>query len=287
MHGRGVVDLAQQLQQHHLLLERLEDRPDGLGEVEDVAREVGRTRQRDALLRLVDERLEDHRHDAREHRADRRRRGVGQVGQRGRRVDQARAVQAAAEDLAEHGDVVVGQADGQLEQALLDPAGVGDEHEQQAVRREVDDLEVAHGAARQRRVLHDGHLARQLREQAHRAAHDVVEVDGALEERLDRPALRGRQRLHGRQLVDEQPVALVGGDASGAGVGVGDVPLLLERRHVVADGGRAHAQAVPLGERLGAHRLGRGHEVLDDRPEDLELAVVQHAVSPPVGTPPI
>jgi hypothetical protein len=41
---------------------------------------------------------------------------------------------------------------------------------------------------------------------------------------------------------------------------------------------------VALGEGLGADGLGRRHEVLDDGPEDLELAVVQHAASPPVGT---
>jgi hypothetical protein len=93
----------------------------------------------------------------------------------------------------------------------------------------VHDLEVADRAARQRRVLHDGHLAGQLGQQPDRAPDDVVEVDRPLEEGLDGPLLGGRQRLDRRQLVDEQPVALVGRDPAGAGVRVGDVALVLER----------------------------------------------------------
>ena len=77
--------------------------------------------------------------------------------------------------------------------------------------------------------------------------------------------------------VDEQAVALVGGHAAGAGVRLGDVPLLLEHRHVVADGGRGHAEVVPFGEGLAAHGVVGGDIVLDDGPEDLKAAfVVRH-----------
>jgi hypothetical protein len=282
VHGRGVVHLAQQLEQDDLLLERLQHGAEGLREVQHVPGEVRRPGQRDALLGLVDQRLEDDGHHAREHRPDRRRGGVRQVGQGGRHVDQPGAVQPAAEGLAQPGDLVVGQRAVHLDQPLLDPPGVGDEHQQQPVRGEVHDLEVADRAARQRRVLHDGHLAGQLGQQADRAPDHVVEVDRPLEEGLDGPLLGAGQRLDRRQLVDEQPVALVGRDPAGAGVRVGDVALVLEGCHVVADGGRADPEAVPLGEGLGAHRLRRRHEVLDDRAQDLELAVVQHG-SPPLA----
>ena len=70
--------------------------------------------------------------------------------------------------------------------------------------------------------------------------------------RLDRPPLGRRQRLDGGEPVDEQPVALVGGDPPGAGVRLGDVALVLERGHVVADRRRRDAQVVPLDQRLGA-----------------------------------
>ena len=70
--------------------------------------------------------------------------------------------------------------------------------------------------------------------------------------RLDRPALGRRQRLDRGEPVDEQPVALVGRDPAGAGVRLGDVALVLERGHVVADRGRRDAEVVPLDQRLGA-----------------------------------
>ena len=44
-------------------------------------------------------------------------------------------------------------------------------------------LDVANRRARRVWVLHHRHLAGQLREQPHAAADDVVEVDGAVEER--------------------------------------------------------------------------------------------------------
>jgi len=70
---------------------------------------------------------------------------------------------------------------------------------------------------------------------------DVVEVDSTLQERRDRAALRARERLEAGEAVHEQPVPLVGRDPAGAGVGLGDQPLLLEHRHVVAHGRRRDA----------------------------------------------
>ena len=89
-----------------------------------------------------------------------------------------------------------------------------------------------------------------------------------------------RQRLDRRQPVDEEPVALVGRDPPGAGVRLGDVALLLERRHVVADRGRRDAEVVPLDQRLGADRLLGGDVVLDDRAQHVELAVLEHRAPP-------
>ena len=99
--------------------------------------------------------------------------------------------------------------------------------------------------------------------------------------RLDRLALAGGQRLDLRQPVDEQPVALVGGDPAGGGVRLRDVALVLEHRHVVADGGRRDAEVVPIDQRLGADRLAGGDVVGDDRAEHLETPVVRRHRSPP------
>ena len=81
---------------------------------------------------------------------------------------------------------------------------------------ELDELDVPDRGGHQRRVLDDRDLAGQLGEQAHRPAHDVVEVDGAGQEGLDGPALRRGQGLDLGEPVDEEAVALVRGDPPGA-----------------------------------------------------------------------
>jgi hypothetical protein len=106
--------------------------------------------------------------------------------------------------------------------------------------------------------------------------HHVIQVDGALEEGRDRSLLRPRERLDVCELVDEQSVALVGGDATGAGVRLGDEPLLFESRHVVAHGRGRHSQPVAINKRLGADRLAGLHVVLDDGAEYVELAGIEH-----------
>ena len=52
--------------------------------------------------------------------------------------------------------------------------------------------------------------------------------------------------LAGQQVVDEAAVAGVGGDAAGAGMGLGDVALFLERGKLVADRGGADAEPIML-----------------------------------------
>ena len=91
------------------------------------------------------------------------------------------------------------------------------------------------------------------------------------------------QRFDAGQLVDEEPVALVGGDTARAGVRLGDVALVLQDRHVVADGGGRHTELVPLGQRLGPDRLLGADVVLDDGTQHFESAFAQHRAPPAVG----
>jgi len=74
-----------------------------------------------------------------------------------------------------------------------------------------DELDVADAAALQRGVLHQRYLLGELREQADRSGHDVVEVDGIAEEALDGLALGGAHRLDVGDLIHEQSVAAIGG----------------------------------------------------------------------------
>src|SRR6478735_1391325 len=162
----------------------------------------------------------------------------------------------------------------EFDHALVDAAGVGDDDQQQAGRGECDDLEMPNRRRRQRRVLDDGDLSGQLRQQTHRATEHVVEVDTGLEEGQDRATLAGRQRLHLVESVDELAVALFGGDPARAGVRLGDVALGLEDRHVVAHGGAGYAQVVPLDERLAADWLLGRDEVGDDGAQNFEPTIV-------------
>ena len=102
-------------------------------------------------------------------------------------------------------------------------------------------------------------------------------------DRVPRPHELGAQgvlRLAGRRgqphdLVDVDPVGPVGRDPAGGGVGVEQVPLVLQLAHRVADGGRGHAQPEPPGDRLAAGRL-RGLDVgLHDRLEHPQLPLAQ------------
>jgi hypothetical protein len=190
---------------------------------------------------------------------------------------------------AEGSDVVVVDRAVQLDQPLLHPTRAEDEHDQQSRRGHRHDLDVAHRRSREGRVLHQSDLVGELGEQPHRPLDDVVEVDRAVEDGGDRSLLGRAHRLDAGEPVDEQPVALVGRDAPGAGVGLRDQPLLLQSRHVVAHGRGRDAQTVSLDQRLGADRLLGGDVVLDDRAEHGEAALVLHRHLPdppraPAGT---
>ena len=86
----------------------------------------------------------------------------------------------------------------------------------------------------------------------------------------------GAQRPQVGELVDEDPVALVGRHAAGRGVRGRDELLLFELRHVVADGRGRDAERVPLDDRLRADRLARGDVVLHDDAQHVEAALGDH-----------
>ena len=226
---------ADQLEQHDLLLQRLQDRPDRALEVQDATPcQVGGPGQCDALVGALDQRLQQHGGQRRHRLAQRRLALVEQGVYQRRRVGQAYPAELLVDRGAHPQHLRLGQRAGQFDQALLDPAGVGDHHERQPGGGDRYQLQVPYRRPAQARVLHHGHLAGELGEQPDGAVHDVVEVDRPDQEPLDRPALRLGQRLDPGQLVDEQPVPAVGGYPARARVRLPDVALLLKYRHVIA-----------------------------------------------------
>src|SRR5690606_40949186 len=111
--------------------------------------------------------------------------------------------------------------------------------------------------------LHDRDVPGELGEEPYRAGDDLIEVHRTGEEGLDRPALRGGERLDLREPVDEQAIALVGRHSTRARMGLRYVSHLLECRHVVPDRRRLDSEVVSLPEPLGADRLLGGPVVLD------------------------
>ena len=110
-----------------------------------------------------------------------------------------------------------------------------DRDDEDAARSDTENLEVLEGTHARTRVLHEGHLMGDLREQSNGAFHDVVDVDGLGEKRFQSLAFRGTHGLELGEAVNENAVAAVGRDSPGRGVGLVDESGFLQDRHVVAD----------------------------------------------------
>ena len=121
-----------------------------------------------------------------------------------------------------------------------------------------------------RRVRGDAgeQLARLVEEIVHRHRRGREEVG-------DAAPLGRSERAGAGEMVDVVAVAGVGGDPAGRGVGLGDEAVALEHRHLVADGRRRDAETGGVGDGLRADRLRAVDVVLDDRPQDGGLALVQ------------
>jgi hypothetical protein len=99
---------------------------------------------------------------------------------------------------------------------------------------------------------------------------------GVVKERADTLRCRGVEPARRGDVVDEEPVSLVGRDSTCRGVRLGEVPLLLEDRHLVADGGGADANPGQIGDMRRPDGLCRRDVLLHDGSEDGGLAFVQH-----------
>ena len=189
---RRVGRLAEQPQQHHLLLERLEHRADRLREVRPEAGEVRGAAEHHPVLVLLDQALQQRRQHAGHGSPLVLGEALGQVGEPAGGVRQPDADGRGVELGAQLGEQAVGHLDAGLDDPLLDPAGAGDQDDEQPGGAQRHQLDVPHARPGQRGVLHDRDLAGQLGQQPHRAGDDVVEVHGAVQEGLDRPALGRR-----------------------------------------------------------------------------------------------
>ena len=120
----------------------------------------------------------------------------------------------------------------------------------------------------------------EVAEQPGRVLQHLLELAvGLLEERAHLHGVLPAEAGRLPEVVDEEAVALLGGDPAGAGVGLAEVALLLEGGHVVAHRGRRHRHRGRLHDVRRPHRLGGVDVLLHDGPEDGGLAFVEHARS--------
>ncbi len=240
------------------------------------AREIGGAADHQPLLGLLHQSLQQHRQHCRDRAPVLLLEGLREILHELRHVREPPPHHAAVQPRPQVRQRGLAERRRAVHHALLDPAGVRDQYQHQPGRRQRQQLHVPHRGPGQRRVLHDGDLPGQLRQQPYRTAHDVVQVDGAVQEVLDGAPLGAGKRLDAGQLVDEEAVALVRRDAPGARVRLGDEALVLQRGHVVADRGGGDTELVPLGQRLGADRLLGPDIVLDDGAQHFESAFTEH-----------
>ena len=117
----------------------------------------------------------------------------------------------------------------------------------------------------------------QARQQAAGVEQHLLELAvGMGEEGLDLLALHRREGADVGQLVDEEPVPLVRGDATGAGMRLGEVAVSFEHRHLVAHRRRRHVEAVLARHTVRADRLGGLDVLLHHGLQDRRLPVIQH-----------
>lgn len=88
------------------------------------------------------------------------------------------------------------------------------------------------------------------------------------------------------QMIDEEPVTLVGGHTTRRSMGLREVTLLFEHRHLVANGGRRHVDLVGLGDVRRTDGLTRPDVLLHDCSQDRGLAFVQHCNDESTPRPP-
>ena len=159
----------------------------------------------------------------------------------------------------------------------VDGAVAEDGDDECVASRQADDLHRSHGGQFCTRAHDDRSVLGDLREEVGGLVKELFEPTmGSIEERSD-PLRRGRiEAPGGRDVVDEESISLVGRHTTGGGVRLGQVALLLEHRHLVANGGGADSNAGQIGDVRRPHRLSRGDVLLHDGPEYGGLAFIEH-----------
>ena len=154
-------------------------------------------------------------------------------------------------------DLRVGDRLVDLEGPLLDDAVGEHDDEERGARPEPGEQRRADARSLVGRSDDDRGVVGELGQQARRVAEHSFELAvGVPEERLDLLLARRVERRRILEVVDEEAVPLVGRDTAGARVGMGEVALPLESRHVRTHRGGGDVDLGPAARRARSRWAG-------------------------------
>jgi cytidyltransferase-like protein len=171
--------------------------------------------------------------------------------------------------------------------AVLDRVVRQEHHDRCRAVTATADVHVADGGGLHLGPHDHGGVARDVGQQVRGLAEELVEpAVGSVEELAHAGGVTGVEHSVGGDRIHEEAVALVGGHTAGRGVRLGEIALLLEDGHLVADrGGRDIDRGHP-GHVGGPDGLAGGHVLLHDGAQDGCLAFVQHCRTNPTDRSP-
>ena len=165
------------------------------------------------------------------------------------------------------------------------------QHDDEAVGVEINEVEAPDRDAGTRRERHGG-VIRQLRGQTARVRHELAALVAPRQALGDGLRLLGGEVLVLHELVDVHPVAERGGHAAGRCVRLLEIAHRDQLRKLVADRGRGTAEIGARGDGLRADRLRRADVFLNDRGKyflfaaaDIHRPLRWHSEFLSVGTP--
>ena len=246
-----VEDVLDERDDEQFLFEDREDLADGFDAVEDLGH-LGRAADED-LLAVGDRLLGVQRADRFTHElAPRGRVATGPAPGVSSVVPMSSAFNCSRRLHHLFGRRVEGRRD-----AVLHHRTVGEDRDEQVVARvEVDQLGAQDRGVGVAGADDDRRVARQLTEQRRGLFEDVLDLTAHAGEELLHLLLLDRTEDARLQVVDEVAIALVGRDASGRRVGLGEVALALEGDHLGAHRRRRDVEVGAGGDRGGTDGLG-------------------------------
>ena len=186
------------------------------------------------------------------------------------------AVEVAGEQRARVVDLVVGDIVVARDHFLFDRTVRQHDDDEDRAQMEANQVDGAHHDGLRLRTDDHRRVRGEPRQQLARLREQLVGGERRGREEVGDVAAVDLGELPGTgEMVDVVAIAAIGGNPARRSVGLGDVALPLEHRHVVADRCRRHAEAGGLGHGLRPDRLRALDVALDDRAEDRGLTFVE------------